>query len=100
MTISTPRMRTTGKRTTRSPRICAIQADFDRMRFQAAVAHVDRGRVLKQSGDMQGALTEFTRALQIDPGNQAAQQEIDLLQSGGKPRLRTPRLEGADGRAE
>src|SRR5438067_1218640 len=41
--------------------------DFARMRFQAAAAHVDRGRVLIQSGDLNGALAQFQRALQIDP---------------------------------
>ncbi len=38
--------------------------------------HVDRGRVLRQSGDVDGAINEFARALQIDPGNQAAAQEL------------------------
>jgi general secretion pathway protein D len=52
---------------------------FDRMRYLASVSHVDRGRVLKQSGDFNGALVQFSRALEIDPGNQAAQQEIDQL---------------------
>src|SRR5882757_419002 len=51
-----------------------------RMRFQAAAAHVDRGRVLIQSGDLNGALAEFQRALEIDPSYEAAQQEIDQLQ--------------------
>jgi general secretion pathway protein D len=51
---------------------------FERMRFLAAVGHVDRGRVLRQSGDLNGAIAEFTRALQIDPANQTAQQELDL----------------------
>src|SRR6267154_4515347 len=51
-----------------------------RMRFQAAAAHVDRGRVLVQSGDLNGALAQFQRALEIDPGYEAAQQEIDQLQ--------------------
>ncbi len=53
---------------------------LERIRFQAAAVHVDRGRVLRQSGDLQGALTEFARALMIDPGDQAAQQEIDIAQ--------------------
>ncbi len=63
-----------------------------RMRFQAAAAHVDRGRVLIQSGDLNGALAEFQRALEINPGYQIAQQEIDQLQkqiaaspTGGPP---------------
>ena len=56
------------------------QARVDRMRFQAAAAHVDRGRLLRQSGDIAGALNQFTRALQIDPGNEAAAQEIQITQ--------------------
>ena len=50
------------------------------MRFQAAAMHVDRGRVLRQSGDIAGALNQFTRALQIDPGNEAAAQEMQITQ--------------------
>ena len=49
---------------------------YERLRFQAANMHVDRGRVLRQSGDVDGAINEFARALQIDPGNQAAAQEL------------------------
>ncbi len=57
---------------------------YERLRFQAAVAHVDRGRVLKQSGDFGGALQEFRRAREIDPGNQTADQEIHLLDTSGQ----------------
>jgi general secretion pathway protein D len=64
----------------KKPKDLRYKARFERMRFQAAVAHVDRGRVLKQSGDLNGALSEFVRAYQIDPGNQAAQQEIQLIE--------------------
>jgi len=53
---------------------------FERMRFQAAAAHVDRGRVLRQNGDVNAALSEFQRAIAIDGGNQAAQQEIIITQ--------------------
>jgi general secretion pathway protein D len=42
--------------------------------------HVDRGRVLRQNGDLAGALNQFTRALQIDPGNEAAAQEVQITQ--------------------
>src|SRR5258708_175298 len=56
------------------------KARFDRMRFQAAAAHVDQGRVLIQSGDLNGALAQFQRALEINPGYEVAQQEIDKLQ--------------------
>jgi general secretion pathway protein D len=55
-----------------------------RMRFQAAAQHVDRGRVLRQSGDIAGALNQFTRALQIDPGNEVAAQEIHSTENADK----------------
>src|ERR1700760_2041725 len=62
---------------------------YERLRFEAANQHVDRGRVLRQSGDVGGAINEFARALQIDPGNQAASQELALTQKpttpGGHP---------------
>jgi general secretion pathway protein D len=49
---------------------------FERLKFEAANMHVDRGRVLRQSGDITGAINEFARGLQIDPGNEAAAQEL------------------------
>jgi general secretion pathway protein D len=64
----------------KKPADMRYQARVDRMRFQAAAQHVDRGRVLRQSGDVGGALNQFTRALQIDPGNEAAGQEIAITQ--------------------
>ena len=63
------------------------------MRFKAANAHVDRGRVLRQSGDADGAINEFARALQIDPGNQAAAQELQVMEK------RTPGTGGGGRRA-
>ena len=65
----------------KSPKDMRYQTRLDRMRFQAAAQHVDRGRVLRQNGDLAGALNEFTRALQIDPGNEAAAQEIKITQN-------------------
>jgi general secretion pathway protein D len=66
-------------------------ARVDRMRFQAAASHVDRGRVLRQNGDINGALNEFTRALQIDPSDDAASQEIQITQH---PQLMSPMSPG------
>jgi general secretion pathway protein D len=68
----------------KSPKDMRYQERVDRMRFQAAAQHVDRGRVLRQSGDIAGALNQFTRALQIDPSNEAATQEIKITQSEDK----------------
>ena len=53
---------------------------YERMRYTAANLHVDRGRVLRQSGDTTGAINEFARALQIDPGNEAAAQELQITE--------------------
>jgi general secretion pathway protein D len=64
----------------KAPKDMRYTARLDRMRFQAAADHVDRGRVLRQNGDVAGALNQFTRALQIDPGNEAATQEIQITQ--------------------
>jgi general secretion pathway protein D len=68
----------------KSPKDMRYQARLDRMRFQAAAVHVDRGRVLRQSGDIAGALNQFTRALQIDPGNESAAQEIQITRNADK----------------
>lgn len=62
------------------PNDLRYKTHFERARFSAAAAHVDRGRVLRQSGDIHGALTEFERALAIDGGNQSAQQEITVTE--------------------
>ncbi len=58
------------------PNDLRYQTRYERMRFQDSNAHLDRGRVLRQSGDLGGAITEFSRALQIDKGNQSAEQEL------------------------
>ncbi len=55
------------------------KTDAERVRILAGAAHVDRGRVLKQNGDQPGAINEFSRAIAIDPSNQAAQQELNLI---------------------
>jgi general secretion pathway protein D len=62
------------------PNDLRYKENFARMRFQAAAAHVDSGRVLIQNGDLNGAMTQFLRALEINPGYEVAQQEIDQLQ--------------------
>jgi general secretion pathway protein D len=63
----------------KSPKDLRYKAHYELMRFQAAISHVDRGRVLRQNGDLQGALSQFSRALEIDSANQTAQQEFDRV---------------------
>jgi general secretion pathway protein D len=62
------------------PNDLRYKEDLARMRFEAAAAHVDSGRVLIQNGDLNGAMTQFLRALEINPGYEVAKQEIDQLQ--------------------
>ena len=69
----------------KKPKDLRYKTHYERLRFQAANVHVDRGRVLRQSGDMSGAAAEFARALQIDPGNQAAAQELQVVERPGSP---------------
>ena len=55
------------------------------MRFLAAVQHIDRGRILRANGDYTGAIQQFMRAAEIDPSNQAAEQEIQITQRDQPP---------------
>jgi general secretion pathway protein D len=64
------------KAATRDPRDARYKIALARIRQTASAAHVSKGRALFQSGDVQGALAEFLHAAEIDPGNEAAQQEI------------------------
>ena len=59
-----------------SPQNLHYRASLYRVRLSASAMHVTKGRKLMSSGDEQGALVEFLRASEIDPGNEAAQQEI------------------------
>lgn len=49
---------------------------YERLRFPAASLHVERGEHLRDEGNYTAALTEFLRALEIDPGNELAAQDI------------------------
>ena len=64
----------------KSPKDLRYRERYERLRYTAANLHVDRGRVLRQSGDVTGAINEFARALQIDPGNEAAAQELQITE--------------------
>jgi general secretion pathway protein D len=86
----------------KDPRDLRYKAHFENMRFQASVSHVDRGRILRQNGDLNGALAEFTRAIQIDSGNQTAHQEIEQVEhelsspQSAAPSPGIPEVGGAD----
>ncbi len=60
----------------KDPKDLEFRASLYRIRLSASGLHLTKGHKLQASGDQQGALVEFLRAAEIDPGNEAAQQEI------------------------
>ena len=49
---------------------------WERTRFAAGAVQVERGERLRDQGDYTGALTDFLRALEIDPSNELATDDI------------------------
>jgi general secretion pathway protein D len=60
----------------RNPTDARFKIALARVRVTASAVHVTKGRKLLAVGDVQGALAEFLHAAEIDPSNEAAQQEI------------------------
>jgi general secretion pathway protein D len=60
----------------RTPQDVRFRAAFERIRSADSNLHLSKGRNLVRQGDTEGALAEFLHASEIDPGNEAAQQEI------------------------
>jgi general secretion pathway protein D len=58
---------------------------YYRLRQTAGSFHVTRGHKMLAQGDETNALTEFMRASQIDPGNEAAVQQIEFIRSHQNP---------------
>ncbi len=63
----------------KDPRDARFKIALARVRVTASSVHVTKGHKLEQAGDTQGALGEFLHAAEIDPSNEAAQQEIAHL---------------------
>src|SRR5271170_5142185 len=63
----------------KNPKDLRYKTAYERTRFSAAALHVKQGEKLRDQGDTTGALTEFMRALEIDPSNELAQQEIKAM---------------------
>jgi len=67
------------KANARAPKDLTYRTALYRVRISASAAHVSKGRKLLQAGDEQAALVEFLHAAEIDPSNEAAQQEIERV---------------------
>ena len=87
------------KANAKSPKDLSYRTALYRVRVSASAMHLTKGRKLLQSGDEQGALAEFLHASEIDPGNEAAQQEIVRLrqkngQAAPEPEVALPEPAG------
>ena len=67
------------KALTKAPKDLTYRTALVRVRVSASAMHMSKGRKLLASGDEQGALAEFLHASEIDPSNEAAEQEIDRV---------------------
>ena len=60
----------------KAPKDLQYRTSLYRVRITASAMHITKGRKLLDGGNDQGALSEFLHAAEIDPSNEAAQQEI------------------------
>jgi len=65
----------------RSPKDLRYRTALYRVRVPASALHLGKARKLEQTGDSQAALAELLRATEIDPSNEAVQQEIAKLRA-------------------
>ena len=76
------------------PNDLTYRASFERVRFLASASLVHQGELLVNAGKLQEALTDFERALGIDPSSFIAQQEIskvhELLQKSQQEQANPP----------
>lgn len=66
----------------KDPKDLIYKTALFRVEISASGMHMSRGRKLLHGGDEEGALNEFIHAAEIDPGNEAAQQEIAKIREG------------------
>src|SRR5262249_11756569 len=62
------------------PSEIVYQMPVQKMRFQAAQSHIDKGLKVRAAGLLGEALLEFQKAYAINPGSAAAEQEIRRTQ--------------------
>jgi general secretion pathway protein D len=69
------------------PENLQYRVPFERTRMLSAASKIKRGQKLRDQGNLQEALTVFQQALEVDPSNDLAAQEIRrtelMIQKGG-----------------
>jgi general secretion pathway protein D len=76
----------------KKPKDLHYKEAYQRLRFLAAAQYVDMGHKLRDQGQLNDALTDFLRALAIDPSYEAAQQEAQKTRAmiTGTPPAQNP----------
>jgi len=94
------------------PTDLGYRTSFERLRFLAAASHVHRGQLLRDAGQLDAALAEFQKAVEIDASSAIAKQELQRTQqmvdaAKGAPKASAPssnflqkRIEEAGGPVE
>ncbi|HEX4604836.1 MAG TPA: cohesin domain-containing protein [Candidatus Angelobacter sp.] len=62
------------------PEDLKYRVPFERMRMLSAASKIKRGQKLRDQGDLAGALAVFQQAIEVDPSNDLAAQEIRRTQ--------------------
>ncbi len=62
------------------PTELSYRASFERLRFLAGASHVHRGQLIRETGQLDTALAEFKKAVEIDPSSDIARQEVNRTQ--------------------
>jgi general secretion pathway protein D len=90
------------KANAKNPKDLEYRAALARLRITVSSIHVSKGYKLLNAGSLQEALTEFLRAAQIDPGNEAAQQAIAAVRNkqGEAPAAGEPSVARPEGTQE
>ena len=63
------------------PKDMEYKESYSRLRFQAAAQYVEMGKKLADQGQLNDALTDFLRALEIDPTYEEAQQQAQRMRT-------------------
>jgi general secretion pathway protein D len=69
----------------KAPTDLRMRTAYYRVRQTASSAHVTDGRKMAANGNEDGALAQFMRAAEIDPGNESAIQEITHIRAHQSP---------------
>ncbi|MBZ5573382.1 MAG: type II and III secretion system protein [Acidobacteriia bacterium] len=62
------------------PTELTYRVSFERLRFLAGASHVHRGQLLREAGQLEEAVAEFKKAVEIDASSAIAKQELQRTQ--------------------